>query len=115
MASDRIVKVREQGRMVLRGLTPYEGGVRLDMDHDEVLDVTIDWSGWLNTDTIASVTNEQNAASFTAESNTSTTATLTLRGYAGTVEHRITTAAGLVKELTIHVGETSPTHYDGRY
>lgn len=101
--ADRIIRVREQQRLIMRGLTHWERGARIVMDDDEILDITIDWSGWLGSDTIASVTNIANSASIVSQSNTTTTATLFVRGTSGVIEHRITTAGGRTCELPIYV------------
>lgn len=111
--TDRIIKVREQGKLVLRGLTPYEGGARITLDFDDRLDLTVDWSDWLGGDTIASVTNEDNSAAVDQASNTTTTATLWVKGYTGRIEHRITTAGGRTKELSIYVVSSGTADYWG--
>ena len=101
--ADRIVKVREQGKLTMRGLKPFDDGCMIEMDRDDILSVDVDWSHWLGGDTIASVQNVANTATVTDESNTTTVATLTLGGQSGRIEHRMTTAGGLRKELQIYV------------
>ena len=101
--TDRIVKVLENGRLVTRGLDQKSTGAVIALDDDETLNVTFDWSGWLGTDTISSVVNDATTTTVSSESNTTTTATFFISGDAGLVEHRVTTAAGLTKELKLWV------------
>jgi hypothetical protein len=100
--TDRYIKVLEQGKTVLRGVKPRGNAVVAIQDRNESLDYTVDWSGWLGTDTIASVSNTVSGVSVSGASNTTTTATFTLSGTStGWLEHRITTTAGRVKELLV--------------
>jgi hypothetical protein len=100
--TDRYIKVLEQGKSILRGVKPRGNAVVAHHDRNESLDYTVDWSGWLGSDTIASVTNSVTGVSVSGASNTTTTATFTLSGTSsGWLEHRITTAAGRVKELMV--------------
>jgi hypothetical protein len=99
--TDRLVKVLENGRLVARGLSLISTGAALMLDEDETLSVTIDWSGWLDTDTISSVTNEVESVSVSSESNTTTQASFSVSGSPGIIQHRITTAAGNIKELKL--------------
>ena len=102
--TDRTVYVLEQGKIVTRGLGMSGQYPVLYLDEDEALSVSVDWSGWLGADTIASVANETTYANATNEANTTTAASFTLNSrYNGYVEHRITTAAGQIKELKIIV------------
>jgi hypothetical protein len=101
--ADRIVKVLENGNLVTRGIGKKSDGPVIALDEDETLDVTFDWTGWLGSDTIASVTNEATSTTVSSESNTTTTSTFFISGSCGLVEHRITTAAGLTKELRLWV------------
>lgn len=106
--TDRVVKVLENNRLVTRGAGHCGRHVFLSLDEDETLPYTVDWSDWLGSDTISSVTNESNGPSVTNASNTTTTASLTLTASSdGYVEHRITTAAGAVKELRLVVNSDS--------
>ena len=86
--ADRIVKVLETGKLILRGLKGRGRAAVLNMDDDETLNLTINWSDWLGSDTISSVTNEVTAVNST---------------HSGWIQHRITTAGGLTKELLILV------------
>lgn len=102
--TNRIAKVLENGRLVCRGLRKRGSGVYVVMTENETLPFTVDWSDWLGSDTIASVTNETHGPSVSTASNTTTTASLTLSSPRdGWIEHRITTAAGSTKELIITV------------
>ena len=107
--ADRLVKVLENGRMVTRGMFKRGKGAELLIDRDETLSVTLDWSDWLGTDTIASVTNATNGPGVSSETNTTTQSSFNVSGSSnGYIETRITTAAGQVKELTVYV-----RNYDG--
>jgi len=101
--TDRLIKVLEQGRILTRGINKDGSRAFMVKDHDETLPITVDWSAWLGTDTISSVTNEAHGPGVSSASNTTTKASLTISGNSGHVEHRITTAAGAIKELTIIV------------
>jgi hypothetical protein len=107
--TDRLVKVLENGRLITRGIFRRGRGAEILLDREEALPVTLDWSGWLDTDTIASVTNDTSGASVSSESNTTTTNAFTISGAStGYVDSRITTAAGSIKELRVYV-----RNYDG--
>lgn len=102
--TNRLVKMLENGRIVVRGLFRRGGGVEVQMDRDESLPVSVDWSGWLGADTISSVTNAAAGASVSGESNTSDTVSFTLSGRStGYLDSRITTSSGKVKELRVFV------------
>lgn len=102
--ADRLVKVLENGRMVTRGIFRRGRGVEILLDREESLPVTIDWSGWLGTDAIASATNETSGPSLSNEANTTTQTSMTVSGAScGWFDNRITTAAGAVKELRVYV------------
>ena len=102
--TDRYVKVLEQGKSVLRGLKPRGNAVVAQQDRNESLNYSVNWATWLDTDTIASVTNETTGVSLSGASNTTTTTTFTISGNtSGWIQHRITTAAGRIKELLILV------------
>jgi hypothetical protein len=100
--TDRYIKVLEQGKTILRGLKPRGNAVVALQDENETLDYSVNWSGWLGSDTIASVSNTTTSLTLSGASNTTTTAAFTLSGStSGWLEHRITTAAGRTKELLI--------------
>lgn len=102
--TDRTVFVLEQGKISARGLGQSGQDPILYLDEDEKLSVSIDWSQWLGSDTIASVENETTLATVTNEANDTTTASMNINSrYSGHVEHRITTAAGQIKEVKILV------------
>lgn len=102
--ADRLVKVLENGRLVTRGLSRHRNGAELLIDPDESLDVTINWSDWLGDDIISSVTNEANGPSVASASNTTTEASFNVASDGGGfIQHRITTANGLTKELRVYV------------
>lgn len=102
--TDRTVKILQQGKLICRGVKPRGKNICINQDSNETLSYTINWSGWLGTDTIASVENETTGVEITNASNTTTTATFSLSASrTGWVEHRITTAGGLIKEITLAV------------
>ena len=101
--ADRIIKILENGRTITRGIGKKTAGSVIELDNDETLPVSIDWSDWLDGDTISSVTNDPTGVTVSGESNTTTTAAFSLSGNAGLVEHRITTAAGTIKEHRLYV------------
>jgi hypothetical protein len=100
--TDRIIRILEQGKLILRGCKPRGRAIVANQDSNETLAYTVNWSAWLGTDTIASVTNESTCLTLSGASNTTTTATFKLSGSrSGWLEHRITTAGGLTKELLV--------------
>ena len=102
--TDRTVMILEQGKLICRGVKPRGKNISVNQDSNETLSYTFDWSGWLGSDTIASVTNETTGVEISGASNTTTTATFKLSASrTGWVEHRITTAGGLIKEITVAV------------
>jgi hypothetical protein len=102
--TDRTAKILEQDKMVLRGLKARGKHIVMSLDDDETLDITLDWTPWLGTDTIASVSNTASGITVSGASNTTVSATFKVAStYSGWVEHRITTAAGLIKEKLILV------------
>jgi len=108
--ADRTIKVLENGRTVSRGVNRNGNSPLIYQDEDETLPYTVDWSGWLGSDTIASVTNTTHGPTISAASNTTTTASLTITASQnGYIEHKITTAAGSVKELRIYVNANKET------
>ena len=114
--TDRLVKVLENGRLVCRGIRKRGAGAFVRMSENETLPFTVDWSDWLGSDTIASVTNETSGPAVSSASNTTTIASLTISGARdGWIEHRITTAAGAVKELLITVNADNPTREYPRF
>lgn len=99
-----MVKVLEQGKLILRGLKRSGSNAVLFLDSDETLDINFDWTSWLGSDTISSVTNNVTGISVTSETNDTTTASMNVSAnYSGFLEHRITTAAGLTKEMKVFV------------
>lgn len=103
--SDRKLLVLENGRITSRGLAFVDGKHQLFMDEDDVLDVTIDWSRWLGSDTISTSTfTSDGGANIASSSSTSTTASANLSGEDGTslIENKIVTANGLTKALKFY-------------
>ena len=102
--TDRLIKVLEQGKTVLRGLRMCSGNPMLAVSEDETLDVSFDWSAWLGSDTISSVENEVTGVTVSGAANDTTTASFNVSSnHSGFVQHRITTAAGNVKEVLLLV------------
>ncbi|MBL4940363.1 MAG: hypothetical protein JKY81_01720 [Colwellia sp.] len=101
--ADRLIKMLENNRMITRGIGQKNTGAILELDIDETLPVSIDWSDWLGTDTISSVENDATSVTVSNASNTTTTAAFSVSSSPGVIEHRITTAAGSIKELRVYV------------
>jgi len=79
-------------------------------DPDATLDYTVDWSDWLvGGDTISGTPTWAVPTGITkaSQTNTTTTATITLSGGTANVDYdvacKITTAASLIDERTIHI------------
>lgn len=99
---------------VLAGGNCYGAGFWLDkdgiwsfaMDPDDVLDMTIDWTGWLEGDTIASSTFTPTDLTENSETNTTTSSTCWVTAPAdprgGTV-CKIVTAAGRTRRQAVRV------------
>jgi len=114
MATDRLVKILEQGKLITRGCESDAGNVLIELDDDTSLDYTFDWSAWLGSDTIASTENEATGPDVTEKSATTTQVVLTISGNGGLIEHRITTAtSGETQELRILVN--SPPRQRGYF
>jgi hypothetical protein len=100
--TDRVIRILEQNKLILRGVKPRGRAVVANQDENETLSYTVNWATWLGTDTISSVTNESSGITVSGASNTTTTTTFKLSGNrSGWLEHRITTAGGLTKELLV--------------
>lgn len=114
--ADRLIRVRENGRIATRGLSRDGQGCRIAIDENETLPITIDWGDFLGADTIESVTNAATSASVSGASNTTTTASFLISSNScGMIEHRITTAAGTTKEIPIYINGTSAFFGGCRY
>lgn len=106
--TDRYVKVLENDRYVAKGVRQYLGGLIIEQSENDSLDYDIDWSDWLGSDTIASVSSEASNATQSV-ANTTTVVTITVSGLQGDgyVRHAITTTTtGEVRELTIETRQT---------
>ena len=74
---------------------------------DEVLDYAVDWSDWLNSDTISSSSWSSSAVTIDSDTNSTTTATVWLSG--GTsgdidqVTNQIVTAGGRTAERSFNL------------
>lgn len=108
--ADRIVKVLENNRYVTRGVSDMGRYVEIELDQDETLLLTVDWSNWLGSETIASTTNEADGPTVGAIATTGAVNTFTIGGNPGYVQHRITTSAGQTKELRIRVIQAEPIY-----
>lgn len=108
------IRLLENDRVSVRGASRQLRGVVIDIDADETIPVTIDWTSWLAGDTISSVSNLASGVTVSGASNTTTAASFKLSGSsAGYVEHRVTTTAGAIKELIIWVnGPAWPMDYE---
>lgn len=104
--SDRLVKYLENGRIVTRGVHRIGADTLIFQDKNDTLKYTYDFAGWLDSDTISSVTIDSNGPTV-ASANTTTTVTITLSAVNGDGDFtiRITTAAGLIKDFVTQVRE----------
>jgi hypothetical protein len=85
--------------------TDRTGHLYVYQDKDETLDYEIDWTSWLDGDTIDSVANSASGVSVTSSSNTTTANTIWVQGTSGEVTTTITTASGRIKQKTIKFRE----------
>lgn len=107
--TDRLVKVIENGRHVLRGLSKRRAGPLLEISDDEKLTVTVDWSGWLGSNTISSIANTAQSVTLSGATNTTTQATFDITATAsGWVEHVMTASDGQKKRIDILVSHEEP-------
>lgn len=108
------IRVLGNDRIATRECSRVNNGVALTMDSDETIPVSIDWSGYLGSDTISSVANSATGATISGAANTTTSASFNISSAgSGIIEHRITTATGAIKELPIFINGTSG-FYGGR-
>lgn len=87
--------------------TDREGLASYWQDKDDVVSRTIDWTRWLDGDTIATSTWAATGITIDSSSNTTTSASVVLSAAAGVREvvNKIITAAGLTQEKTIRIYE----------
>ncbi len=76
-------------------------------DKDEVVARTIDWTRWLDGDTISTSTWTATGITIDSSANTTTSATVTLSAAAGVTDvvNTIVTAAGRTEQRTIRIYE----------
>lgn len=110
--TDRLVRVLENGRLITRGLNDMGSHVRLTLDEDETLTLTINWTGWLGTEDISSTENEVDGPTAGSITTASGVNTFTVSGNPGWIQHRITTDGGQTKELRIRVQSSEPLYRD---
>lgn len=105
--TDRLIKVMESGRLVCRGLSNRKAfEASLPIDENDTVKLTIDWTGWLNGDTIASVANTVTGSIALSGAATATPQhTVKVSGSgSGLIEHRMTTTTSAeTKEIRIWV------------
>lgn len=109
---DRIVKVLDNNRYVTRGVSDMGRHVQIELDDDETLTLTIDWTGWLGTEAISNSTNETDGVTVGAITTANGVNTFTISGQPGYIQHRITTDGGQTKELRIRVRASEPIYRD---
>ena len=98
------IRVLANGRFTANDCGRANGGAALWLADNEVRPITVDWSDYLGADTISSVTNEVTSATLTDAANTTTGASFKIQADgAAIIQHRITTAAGAVKEFPIFI------------
>lgn len=102
------IKVTASGGINTRGASSSTPGMAaLSLGDGDSQDVLIDWEPWLNGDTIASITNTGSTATVTTKSSDTTSATLTIAGTSGHVQHQVTTASGAKKSVFITINGNS--------
>lgn len=107
--ADRLVKVLENGRTVVRGLSLRRAGPLIEINDDEALTVTVDWSGWLQGNTISSVANSPQSVTVTNAANTTTQASFDITATSsGWVEHLMTASDGQKKRIDVLVSHEEP-------
>lgn len=107
--ADRLIKVLENGRAVVRGVSERRAGPLVEISDDETLTVTVDWSGWLGSNTISSLANSAQGVTVSGASNTTTQASFDITATAsGWVEHVITASDGQKKRIDILVAHDEP-------
>lgn len=111
------IRVLENDRIAARGLARIGQGVGLTLDETDRVRLTVDWSAFLGgADTIANVVNSATGATVSGASNTTTTATFLVQtAHSAIVEHRITTAGGITKELPIFINGTEGFYGERSY
>lgn len=106
--TDRIIKALENGRTVARGFwTDIDGYLSRYMDKDDTLNLTVDWSDWLGSDTIASATYHGNGLTVSGSTATPNTSA-TVSGVNATPAElliQITTTTGIKKSMTLRFYE----------
>ncbi len=70
-------------------------------DRDETLNYQVDWTAWLNGDTISSASYVARNVTLESSNNTTTATEVYVTGTNGYVVTTITTALGLVKQMTL--------------
>lgn len=113
--ADRIIIFAENGRTSTRGIRQtVESQFTARQRDEETLDYTLDYSNWLGSDTISSVSRTASGTIVSSTSNSTTQSVQSLHGQ-GYVDIKITTAAGRIKEDRIYVEPRRPDYrtYDG--
>jgi len=103
MATDYLVKVLEQGKMITRGIQDVDNDLYLEMDDDEIKLVTFDWSKWLGSETVSTKATETDGPTVVESSPSTTTTTVLISGDGGLIQHRVTTSGGRKEEKKIYV------------
>lgn len=102
------IKVTESGQITTRGLSSTQPGCATLLNADgDSQDVIVDWEPYLDGDTISTVTNSGSSATVTTKSSDTTSATLTIGGTSGRIQHQITSAGGIKKSVFIEVNGNS--------
>lgn len=105
--TDRTIIFGENGKCSTRGIRQVsEAGFMAWQRDDDTLTYVLDYSNWLGSDTISSVTREYSGTTGSGTSNTTTTATQKLNSD-GYLDIKITTAAGMIKQDRIRIKQRS--------
>ena len=106
--ADSIVRVLEQAKLITRNCEKWRGAVLLKKDPDETIDLEVDWTAWLDGDTIDQTNYELSGGVAVSQALASPLVTLTISGDPGVIYHRITTTTSAeTKELKIAVEDPS--------
>ena len=111
--TDRTIILAENGRASYRGLT-REGEALWTayQREDDDLKYVIDYSNWLGSETISTVTRTPYATTVAGTSNTTTTSTQRFKG-TGYVDIKITTSGSQVREDRILIRDRSENQITG--
>lgn len=97
------VRALANNRLTAYGAGAGPDSVTLSLTDRERRTLTVDWSDWLQGDTVAAASSEATGVSVEGETASDAETALTIVGVsmAGFIRHTVTTAAGQAREITI--------------